>query len=102
MGNEYKMTPYKVGPISICEIIKKDEFYYPGIHAASENFPPLETCDFKKGQIYSIKNYLPNLERVPPVISSGDYMIDCQVSREKELIQGVKVYAQIFNIMSGK
>ncbi|CAG9801676.1 unnamed protein product [Chironomus riparius] len=99
-GNDYKLTPYKVGPINICDALKKDELFYPSIHAASKNFPALGTCDFTEGKIYKIINFLPNLDKVPPVFQSGDYMIECQVTKAGELIQALKIYGQLYNIDS--
>lgn len=100
-GNEYKLTPYKYGPNNICDAVKKDELFFPSIHASSTNFPPLGTCDFTKGTIYEIINFLPNLDKVPPVFQSGDYMVECKIFKGDEIIQGLKVYAQLYNIASG-
>ena len=101
MGNEYKLTPYKNGPDNICNALKKDELFYPSIHTKSENFPALGTCDFTKGNIYKVINYLPSLDKVPPVFQSGDYMIECNITKGVDFIQGFKVYGQIYNIASG-
>lgn len=75
--------------------------FYPEIHAVSENFPPIGTCDFKKGNVYKIINFLPKLDKIPPVFQTGDYMVECQVLKEGETIESMKIYGQLFNIASG-
>jgi hypothetical protein len=98
-GNEYKLTPYKMGPTNICKMIKEEELFYAKFHDHT-NFPPLKTCDFKKEVKYYVKNYLPDLSKVPPVFESGDYMVECKILRGEELIQGTITYSQIYNIAS--
>ena len=99
-GNEYKLTPYKKSSENVCKMIKDDELFYPAFHAHTENFPPLGSCDFTKGIVYNVKNYLPDLSKVPPVFQSGDYMVECNGYRGEEFIQGFKIYAQVYNIAS--
>lgn len=98
-GNEYKLLPYKVGPSQICQAIKEDEYFYKDFHSYTQNFPPLDTCDFKKG-VYFVKNYLPDVRTLPPVIESNDYMVECLLYKGDDLIQGFKLFAQIYNIPS--
>ncbi|KAL7026591.1 hypothetical protein ACKWTF_005092 [Chironomus riparius] len=98
-GNDYKLTPYKMGPANICKLIKDDDFFYAGFHKHTD-FPPLKTCDFKKGVKYNIKNYLPDMSKVPPVFESGDYMVECKISKGGEFIQGTVTYSQMYNIAS--
>ena len=99
-GNDYKLTPYKSGPDNICKLIKEDELFYPALHAHTTNYPPIGTCDFTKGITYELVNYLPELSNVPPVFQSGDYMIECKMTKAGEFIQGYKVYLQVHNIPS--
>ena len=98
-GNEYRLTPYKHHRTNVCKGLREDQFFYPAFHA-STNFPPLGTCDFKNGFTYFIKNYLPDLSKVPPVFQSGDYMLECKLYRGEEFIQGFQTYSQIYNIAS--
>lgn len=101
MGNEYKLTPYKNGPSNICDALKKDDLFYPAILPKTENFPDVGMCDFTKGKVYKIINYLPELDKVPPVFQSGDYMIECNITKSENFIQGFKIYGQLYNIASG-
>lgn len=96
MGNQYKLLPYKVGPSTICEVLKDEKIFYPDILAHSENFPPAGSCDFKKGTYY-IKNWHPNLSNVPPVFETGDYMVDCSVSLNEQVFQVIRLYGQILH-----
>jgi len=97
MGNEYKLLPYKLGPTNVCNLLKDEKMFYPEVLAHGENFPPLGTCDFKTGTII-IKDYLPDLSKVPPVFESGDYQLECNVIRGGEIIQGLKFFGQVYNI----
>jgi hypothetical protein len=99
MGNEYKLTPYRFGPVSMCKGIKESEYMYPVMHPYT-NFPPLKSCDFVNGYTYYIKNYLPDISKFPPVVSSGDYMADCKILQNEEFAQGFQAYLQLFNIPS--
>lgn len=101
MGNEYKLLPFKLGPQNVCDLLKEEKMFYPAIVESSENLPPLGTCDFKV-QTYYVNNYLPDLNKFPKVFESGDYMVDCTVSRHEEIVQVLKVYAQIYNIQDAK
>lgn len=96
MGNQYKLLPYKVGPSSVCGLLKDEKIFYPDIVAHSENLPSPGSCDFKK-ETYVIKNWLPDLSNVPPVFESGDYMVDCTALRNEESFQVIKVYGQVYN-----
>lgn len=100
-GNEYKLLPYKLGPSNICTIIKNDDYFYKEFHSCTENFPPLDSCEFKKG-VYFIKNYLPDVKNLPPVFQSGDYMLECLLHKGDELIQGYKLFGQLYNIPSAQ
>lgn len=97
MGNEYKLLPYKLGPTNICGLLKDEKMFYPEIVAHGENFPPVGTCDFKTGTLI-LKDYLPDLSKVPPVFESGDYQLECNVIKGKEIIQGLKFFGQVYNI----
>ncbi|KAL7026592.1 hypothetical protein ACKWTF_005093 [Chironomus riparius] len=96
-GNEYRLTPFKVARTNLCKGMAEDEYFYPAFHTFT-NFPPVKTCAFKNGFTYFIKNYLPDLSKIPPVIGSGDYMLECKIFKGEEFIQGFKTYAQVYNI----
>lgn len=97
MGNVFKLLPYKLGPTNVCNLLKDEKMFYPDVVAHGENFPPLGTCDFKTGTII-IKDYLPDLSKVPPVFESGDYQLECKALRGGEIIQGLKFFGQVYNI----
>jgi len=85
--------------MNICKWLKEDELFYAGFHKFTD-FPPLKSCDFKKGASYYIKNYLPDLTKVPPVFESGDYKVECKIYKAGEFIQGTITYSQMYNIAS--
>lgn len=76
-----------------------DDYFYPEFHAHT-NFPPIKSCDFKSGTIYYVKNYMPEISKIPPVMASGDYMLECKIFKGDEFIQGFRTYVQIYNIAS--
>jgi hypothetical protein len=100
-GNAYKLTPYKYGPKKLCDFVKDEEFFYADLHKKSRNFPPIGSCDFKKGS-YEVDNYMPDLSKLPPVFESGDYMVECQGKKNDEIINGYKLFAQIHNYANAK
>lgn len=50
--------------------------------------------------MYYVKNYYPDISKLPPVFPSGDYMFECMAFIKDELIQGFKLYGQLFNIQT--
>ena len=46
-GNDYKKTPYKVGPNKFCDFLRDEKMFYPGVLAASD-FPSVDTCPWPK------------------------------------------------------
>ena len=55
-GNEYKKTPYKMGPKKFCDFLSGEKLFYPSIHATSD-FPSIGTCPWPKVS-YDLLNYL--------------------------------------------
>ena len=49
-GNEYKKTPYKVGPKKFCDFLREETMFYPEIMPTTD-FPSIETCPWSKVSI---------------------------------------------------
>lgn len=92
-GNDYKLTPFKLGPMNFCEFIKGEEMLYPDIEAVSD-FPDVNTCPWPAAT-YHIFGYQPDLSKIPPVIENGDYMVECQLLQGEEILQGFKIFGSI-------
>lgn len=94
-GNDYKLMPYKVGPMDFCKFLESEKMFYPEIKAVSD-FPDIENCPWPPNT-YHINGYHPDLSKVPPIADSGDYMIECQIKRGDEIINGMKVFGSVLN-----
>ena len=55
-GNEYKKTPYKIGPKKFCDFLRDEKMFYPDIQASSD-FPSVETCPWPSVTIVLLTNY---------------------------------------------
>lgn len=76
-GNDYKLMPYKFGPQKFCDFVSTEKTLYPEVKAVSD-FPDYETCPWPAG-VYHINGFQPDFSKIPPVIGSGDYMLECTV-----------------------
>lgn len=94
-GNEYKRMAYKFGPKSFCEFFRNEKMFYPDFQSATD-LPELGTCPFPARK-YHINGWQPNLSMVPPVFESGDYMAECQLIQDEEVVQGIKGFATVLN-----
>lgn len=95
-GNDYKLLPYKVGPQNFCEFIESEKLLYPEVLDVSD-FPPLGTCPWPKGEL-KIHGYEPDLSKIPPVIDTGDYMVECKLLSDGEMVQGMKIFGSVLNM----
>ena len=50
-GNDYKKTPYKMGPKKFCDFLREDKIFYPSLLADSD-FPTIETCPWPSVSIH--------------------------------------------------
>jgi hypothetical protein len=94
-GNDYKLMPYKVGPKNFCEFVDTEATVYPGIKKVSD-FPETGTCPWPAGT-YHINGYKADFSKLPPVLDSGDYMIECKFQTGGKDINGIKAYVSILN-----
>lgn len=95
-GNDYKMMPYKFGPLPFCDFIKKEKYVYPDL-VKSSTLPPGDNCDWKIGT-YAINDYYPDIKNFPPVLQSGDYMVTISIMKNGELMNGFKVMGSLNHI----
>lgn len=98
-GNDYKLLPYKVGPLKFCDLLESEKMFYPEIQLVSD-FPDIETCPWP-AKTYTISGYQPDLSKIPPVADTGDYMVECQFKRGDNIVNGIKVYASVLNMNYG-
>ncbi|CAO1414366.1 unnamed protein product [Diamesa tonsa] len=94
-GNAYKKTPYKVGPKKFCDFLSDEKMFYPDILAASD-FPSIETCPWTS-KVYTIFGYNIQLNMVPPIFSTSDYMIEVFSELQGKFQNGYRVYGTITN-----
>ncbi|CAO1407950.1 unnamed protein product [Diamesa serratosioi] len=94
-GNEYKKTPYKIGPKKFCDFLRDEKMFYPDIRAVSD-FPSPETCPWPSN-IYHLFGYSAQLSKVPPIFSTGDYMVLVYLEKEGKLQNGYRIYGTLSN-----
>ena len=92
-GNDYKLLPYKSGS-NFCEQAKNEKIFYPELRAVSD-LPGVETCPWPAGT-YHIYGYHPDLSKFPPILKDADYMLEMQLRKGEEVLQGIKLFATIF------
>lgn len=46
-GNEYRKTPFKMGPKKFCDFLRDEKYFYPEARTRSD-FPSTETCPWPK------------------------------------------------------
>lgn len=50
---------------------------------------------------YYVNNYIPDLSKIPPVLESGDYMIECKVfDKDGKFLNGLQTYGQMIFLPS--
>lgn len=94
-GNEYKLMPFSYGPKSFCVFTAEEKIFYPDIIKFT-NFPPIPSCDFPVG-VYTVTNYVPNIDKLPPIFESGDYAMEVKLFIKGTYINGYTLYASILN-----
>ncbi|CAO1384155.1 unnamed protein product [Diamesa hyperborea] len=94
-GNEYKKTPYKVGPNKFCDFLRDEKMFYPGVLAASD-FPSIETCPWPSN-LYHFLGYSIQLSKAPPIFPSGDYMIEAYSELGGKMQNGYRIYGTLSN-----
>lgn len=101
-GGEYRITPYKIKG-DACELAKNDPSVYPKVREAG-NFPPPDDCPWAVGNYY-LHGYYPNLTHLPPVLSTGDYLIEMMFFERndfKDVLGGtIQVHVHGINRMGG-
>lgn len=98
-GNDYKMMPYKFGPLPLCDFIKNEKYIYPDLVKVS-TLPPGDNCDWKIGT-YTINDYYSDIKIFPSVLQSGDYMVTSIILKNGELMNGFKVMGSLNLITNG-
>lgn len=98
-GNDYKLMPYKIGPAPVCKFIDGEKLLYPDFQKKTD-FPDLGVCPWP-ARVYHINGWNPDLENLPPIVDTGDYMVECKLLREEEVLQGMQIYGSVLNIPLG-
>ncbi|CAO1414374.1 unnamed protein product [Diamesa tonsa] len=97
-GNEYKKTPYKVGPNKFCDFLRDEKMFYPNILATSD-FPSTDICPWPKN-VYHLFGYNAQFNLFPPTLSSGDYMVETYSELAGKLQNGYRFYGTITNYLN--
>ena len=92
-GNDYKLLPYKVGPTNFCEFFRNEKMIYPDIKVVTD-FPEYSTCPWPAG-IYHIYGFSPDLSRIPPILDSGDYMVEFQYRKGEEILNKLQIFGTL-------
>jgi hypothetical protein len=95
-GNDYKFLPYKIGPKPLCDFIDEEKLMYPDLQSKTD-FPDASVCPWTP-RVYKIHGYQPDLEKLPPILDSGDYMVECQLLKDGAMVNGMQVYGSVLNI----
>lgn len=64
------------------------------------DLPDVDTCPWP-AKTYHIYGYHPDLSKVPPFLDTGDYMLECQLLKDEEILNGIQVYASLMNMGMG-
>lgn len=95
-GNDYKLLPYKVGPKNFCEFLEAEKMFYPEFQAATD-LPGVGVCPWPAGK-YTIFGFQPDLSKIPPVVDTGDYMVECQFKKDEDLLNAIKIFGTVMNM----
>lgn len=95
-GNDYKLLPYKVGPKNFCEFLDGEKMLYPEFQAMTD-LPELGACPWPAAT-YHIFGFQPDLSKVPPVLDTGDYMVECQIKCGDKLLNAIQIFASVMNM----
>jgi Protein of unknown function (DUF1091) len=91
-GNEYRKTPFKIGPYTSCEFIEKETMFYPGL-VENSDAPKPGTCPLPKG-VYTINNYLMDSSQIPQNFE-GKYRGRIIVLLNDKMVDDASVYSSI-------
>lgn len=73
-GNDYKLLPYKVGPTKFCQFLESEKLLLPEFLAVTD-LPAVGICPWPAAE-YKVHGYDPDLSKLPPIIDTGDYMVE--------------------------
>lgn len=93
-GNDYKKTPFHIGPDKFCDYLKNSVLYEDILKVS--DLPPIGVCPWPKKK-YTMQGFLIPLEKVPE-LAEGDFMTELRVVRNNELINGYQLFITIIRI----
>lgn len=82
-GNEYKKTPYHVGPEKFCNYIQYKAINYDEVRSVSD-LPERKDCPWPISQYNFTRGYVLPLDKVPPFFE-GDYMVQIGVNYNRKI-----------------
>jgi ganglioside GM2 activator len=95
-GQEYRKTPYKLKG-KLCEVANTEGNIFADQLWKFSDLPPRESCPFPAGKYHVKKLDISNLEGLPPVLESGDYMVEIKFYDQKggKMMQGFRIYVTV-------
>jgi Protein of unknown function (DUF1091) len=97
-GNEFKLTPFHVGPYKFCDYVQNYALTYDEILKVTD-FPQREDCPWEKRK-YTIQGYRIPTEKIPAFMD-GDYMTEVRILMNKKLMQGFQMSFTVMKFQSG-
>jgi Protein of unknown function (DUF1091) len=94
-GNDYKLTPFKIGPAKFCDYIQNHAVFYDQLLKDSD-VPQKKDCPWK-AKTYHIYGFRLPMEKIPRTFV-GDYLFEIRLTQDDELKQGYQVYVSIIVI----
>ena len=88
-GNEYRLTPFHIGPYKFCDYIQNQSFTYDDFLKCSD-LPPKKDCPWKKGT-YNMNKCLLPVDKMPHYFN-GEYRIDIVASKNGEVSGGFQAF----------
>jgi ganglioside GM2 activator len=94
-GNEYRKTPFHIGPDKLCEYLEKDSVFYEDLLKVSD-IPNPGVCPWPKKK-YNFEGFLIPLDKIPDHMED-DWMAEMKISRNGELVNGYQLYVTISRV----
>lgn len=88
-GNEYRLTPFHMGPYNYCEYFASKSLAYDDFRVCSD-LPSRETCPWPKGT-FNISKCLIPMDKIPKYFD-GEYRVDLVTLKDDQICGGYQVY----------
>ncbi|KAG5682540.1 hypothetical protein PVAND_011887 [Polypedilum vanderplanki] len=95
-GNEYKLTPFHIGPYKFCDYIQNKALAYDEILECSD-LPQRKDCPWKKEK-YTFNKCLIPTNKVPKFLD-GEYRVDVTLWKNKESAGGYQIFFYVISFV---